>query len=131
MELIIKLYSDKPSKIGVKYPQEYSAVRAYEEIFSKNRGEVFSLKIEMIKDRINLVLVSDQSGGRILYKELEYKMEQLKKLETYFQPGNELQFVHIFPKSNTLMIAKPFRTQKFISLSSYEIIGPANFVNAL
>ena len=129
MELIIKLYNDKPSKIGVKYPQEYSAVRAYEEILSENADDIFSLKMEMIRDKINLILVSDQSGARIFYKELDFKMDHLKKLQTYFQPGSDLQFVHIFPKANTLMIAKPFRTQKFISLSSYEIIGPANFSN--
>jgi len=131
MELIVKLYNDKPSKIGVKYPQEYSAVKAYEDIFNKKLGDVFSLKIEMLKHKINLVLISEQTGGLIFYKELDYKIEQLKKMQTLLGPASELQFVHIFSKTNTLMVAKPFRSQRFITLNNYEIIGPANFANTL
>lgn len=131
MELIVKLYSDKPSKIGIKYPQEYSAVRAYEEIFHKNMGEVFSLKMEMVKDRMNMTLISEETGGKIIYKDLEYKLEHLKKLQTFLNPGSDLQFVHVFSKTNTLMIAKAFRGTKFIKLTNYELIGPGNFTNSI
>ncbi len=131
MELIVKLYSDKPSKIGVKYGQEYLAVRAYEEILRKDTGDIFTLKMEMVKDKLNLVLISEQTGERILYKDLGYKMEQLKKLQVLIQPGNDLQFVHVFSKANTLVIAKAFRGLRFIRLSNYEIISTGNFTNTL
>lgn len=130
MELFIKLYSDKPSKIGIKYPQEYSAVKAYEAIFHKDAGDTFRLKMEMLRDRINLILVSDKTGVSIVYKELEYKVEQIKKLQALVKPGSDLEFVHIFPKANTLMMAKPFRTQRFIKLSQYEIVGPGYFASS-
>ncbi|PBQ33073.1 hypothetical protein CNR22_15230 [Sphingobacteriaceae bacterium] len=129
MELVIKLYSDKPSKIGIKYPNEYTAVRAYEEIFHKNGGEIFSLKIEFVKERLTLTLISDETGERVIYKELEYKLEHLKKLQAFIQEGADLEFVHVFSKVNILYLAKAFRSKKFIKLSSYEIIGPANFAN--
>lgn len=123
MELLIRLYSDKPSKIGVKYTYEYLAVKAYEAIMEKNAGYVFSLSMELVRDKVNLVLSSDQTGARVLYKDLGYKHEQLKKLQTLLNPGSDLEFVHIFSKANTLMIAKPFRSQSFIKLSHYEITG--------
>jgi len=131
MELIIKLYSDKPSKIGIKYGYEYSAVKAYEELLTKNQGTAFSLKMEMVKEKLSLFLVSEQSGQHIVYKDLEYKIEQLKKLQAFIQPGADLDFVHVFSKTNTLMIARPFRSNKFIKISTYEIIGPGYFANAL
>jgi len=128
---MIKLYSDKPSKIAVKYGQEYQAVRAYEELLSKNEGDVFSLKMEMVKEKLNLMLICEQTGGRVLYKNLAYKMEQLKKLQTFVRPGSDLQFVHVFSKSNTLMVAKAFRSLRFIRVCNYEIIGPGNFANTV
>ena len=131
MELVVKLYSDKPSKIGIKYTQEYLAVRAYEDIFNKGAGDIFSLKMEMVKDKMSLTLISEETGIRILYKELDFKMEQLKKLEASLQPGTETHFVHVFSKTNTLMIAKPFRSQRFIKINACEIIGPASFSGSI
>ncbi len=94
-------------------------------------GDVFSLKMEPVRDKLNLLLLSEQTGERIVYKELNYKIEQLKRLEAFLRPGADLEFVHVYSKSNTLMIAKPFRSKKFIRLSGYEIIGPANFVGRI
>jgi hypothetical protein len=128
MELLVKIYGDKPSKIGVKYPQEYSAVKAYEAIFHKDAGTLFHLKMELVKERVNLLLISEQTGISIAYQALEYKVEQIKRLQAFIKPGMELEFVHIFPKANTLMIAKPFRKPDFIKLKNYEIVGPGYFV---
>lgn len=127
MELVIKLYSDKPSKIGIKYPNEHTAVKAYEAIFHKNGGEIFSLKMEFVRERLTLILISDETGERIVYMDLEYKLDQLKKLQGFVQQGADLEFVHVFSKVNTLYLAKAFRGKKFIKISSYEIVGPANF----
>jgi hypothetical protein len=131
MEFVIKLYSDKPSRLGVKYLQEYQAVKAYEGIFNKNAGDVFSLSVEMFKNKINLRLLSEQTGERIIYKELDYRIDQLKKLQAFIHPGTALHFVHVYSKTNTLMIAKPFRTNRFITLSNYEIISPGNFADTI
>lgn len=130
MELVIKLYSDKPSKIGIKYPNEHSAVKAYEAIFHKNGGEVYSLKMEFVRERLTLILTSDETAERIIYMDLEYKLDQLKRLQAFVQKGADLEFVHVFSKVNILYLAKAFRSKKFIKLSSYEIIGPGNFDSA-
>jgi hypothetical protein len=131
MEFVIKLYNDKPSRLGIKYLYEYQAVKAYEEIFNRNAGDVFSLRVEIIKNKVSLRLLSEQTGERILYKELDYKLEQLKRLQAFTNTGSDIQFVHVFSKANTLMIAKPFRTARFISLSSYEIIGHGSFADTI
>lgn len=124
MELMIKLYADKPSRIGIKYPKEYTAVKTYEEIISKHRNETFFLKIELAKNKVHLLLRTEQTGGKIVYKDLDYKTEQLKKLEMYMTQGAPLQFVHVYSESNNLLIAKPFRKQTFITISNLEVINP-------
>jgi hypothetical protein len=128
VELIIKLYSDKPSRIGVKYLKEYLAVKAYEELISKYPNETFSLKIELSKAKVNLFFLSEETGGRVIYKDLDYKIEQLKKLEAYISSeGGPLQFVHIYSNTNQLLIAKPFRKQTFITVTDIEVINPSYF----
>lgn len=131
MELMVRIYKDKPSKIGIKYLQEYLAVKPYEEIFNKNWGDVFSVRMEMVKNKLNLILISDQSGGKIFYKELNYKIESIHKLQNFIKPGMDLEFVHIFNRQNVPLIAKPFRTAKFVKVSHYEIVGPEHFANTL
>ena len=131
MELVIKLYADKPSKIGVKYNQEYQAVKAYEELLAKNQGNEFQLKIEFVRGKISLELVCELTGSKTVYKELEYRLDQLKRLKAFIKPGNDLHFVHVFSKANTLMIARPFRKNQFASIKDYEIIGSANFIETM
>ena len=131
MELMIKLYTDKPSRIAVKYPKEYTAIKTYEEIISKHRDEIFSLKIELAKDKVHLVLQAEQTGGRVTYKDLSYKTDQLKKVEMYTRQEMPLQFVHIYHESNQLLIAKPFRKETFITISHLEVINPGYFGNVL
>jgi hypothetical protein len=127
MELMIKLYSDRPSRIGIKYPTEYQAIKSYEEIIKKHQGGAFSLRIELIKNKANLFLFSEQTGGRIAYKDVEYKADQLKKLEMNLASGLTLEFVHVYAQLNTLLIAKPFRKQQFVTLSNTEIVDPIYF----
>lgn len=129
MELLIKLYDDKPSKIGIKYPQEYSAVKSYEDLLAKNPESLFLVKMEMLKNKLNLILECEQTGAKVLYKELDFKIDQLKRLQTHIKAGDTLQFVHLYNKANTILVAKPFRTARFISLKSFEVIGPNNFEN--
>jgi aldehyde:ferredoxin oxidoreductase len=131
MELVIKLYEDKPSKIGVKYIYEYKAVREYEDLIRKCRNELFILKLEPLKSGITISLTSEITGYTITYKNLEYKPEQVKRLQAFFTAQTLLQFVHVFSKENTLYIAKPFRKQDFISISKIELISTGNFADVM
>jgi hypothetical protein len=130
MELIVKLYSDKPSKIGIKFTHEYQAIKSYEELIGKYRNETFSLKIEPVKNKLNLQLISDQTAIRIPYKDLEYKADQVKKLLS-LDSGMPVEFVHVFSKINILYVAKPFRSQQFITITDLEMITPGNFGNVM
>lgn len=131
MELMIKLYTDKPSRIAIKYPKEYTAVKTYEEIISRHGKETFSLKIELARDKVHLVLQAEQTGGKITYKDVVYRTDQLKKLEMHAGQATGMQFVHIYSASNQLLIAKPFRKETFIAVSNVEVINPGYFGNVL
>jgi hypothetical protein len=121
-ELIIKLYQDKPSRIGILYGNQFVASKEYATLLSNYLGESFRARLEVVKDRINLVLVSDKSNGKLEYKNLRYKSEQLKKLQAYVT--GEIQFVHIYPVENNLLIAKPnlSRPMEFAFIKHYEIV---------
>lgn len=123
-ELIIKLYHDKPSRIGILYGNQFVASRDYATLLSKYLGESFRARLEVVKDRINLILVSDKSNGKLEYKNLRYKSEQLKKLQALVKSDSEIQFVHIYPVENTLLIAKPnlSRPMEFAFINQYEIV---------
>src|SRR5687767_9992272 len=126
MELVIKLYSDKPSKIGIKYIYEYLAVREYEELIRKFSTGSAIMKIEFTRDhKLTLTLQSDSTGAKQEYKALEYKIDQIKRLQAYFDPNSGTEFVHIFPKSNQLLIARPFKKAEFIKVSSLDFISAA------
>jgi hypothetical protein len=77
-----------------------------------------------VRNKVTLQLTGDLTGSKVVYKDLEFKIDQLKRLQTYHQKGMPLQFVHIYPKANTLYVAKPFRKEEFISISSVEIFNP-------
>jgi len=127
MELLIKLYTDKPSRIGIKYTYGFQALKPYEDLIRQYSDHTFTLKLELKGKKINLVLQSEGSGAKIVYKDLDYKPEHLKKLEQQGYSGMPLQFVHIYSEANVLLIAKPFKKEKFISITAYEIIGSADF----
>lgn len=127
MELLVKLYEDKPSRVGIKFMYEYKAVRSYEELITAHRHDTFQLKIEPVKGKLDLTLQSEQSGITIPYKDLDYKIDQFKKLELYADKEIAFQFVHIYSNANQLLVARPFRTENFILITSITIISPLNF----
>lgn len=127
MELIIKLYPDQPAHVGIKYPTVYQATKNYEGIIIEHRGENFTLQFEPLKGSVNVYLQSSQGGAPVVYKNLAYKPDHLKKLEAYVHPGNPIRFVHIYSKENVLLIAKPFKQKTFIKVGGFEIIGTQNF----
>ncbi len=123
---MVKLQLEGFSRIGVKYSQEYQAVKSYENVISNQEGNSFSLKLELVKDKINLSLISDTTGMRTDYRDISYFTEQIKKLVIGIDLSKHFQFLHTYSKSNTLMVAKPFGTHTFIVLSKIEIINPVN-----
>lgn len=123
-ELIIKLYQDKPARIGILYGSEFPASKEYAAILGKYRGEIFRLRLEVVKERIHLILISNTSSGRIEYKDLYYKSDQLKKLQVFVKQNTEIQFVHVYTTENKLLIAKPniSKPMEFIFINQYEIL---------
>lgn len=126
-QLLIKLYKDKPSRIGIKYAYEFQALKPYEELMSKYPQHSFSLKLEPKAKQISLSLQSDQSGDVIRYKDLLYKPEELRKLIDAGKSALPMEFVHIYSAANVLLIARPFKQAHFFTVSSYEIIGLNDF----
>gem|GEM_PF-1854756 len=126
-QLLIKLYKDRPSRIGIKYTYEFQALKPYEELVRKYPQHSFSLKLEPKARQINLSLKSDQSGEVVRYKDLLYKPEELRKLIDAGSGVLPMEFVHIYSEANVLLIAKPFKQQTFFTVSSYEVIGLNDF----
>lgn len=122
MDLVIKLYPDKLPRIGIKYLSEFPAKKAYQELLSNHPGAVFSLCIEAGRDKASLILRSGYDNAVVVYKELNYNKEQLRKLHMHISPESPLQVVHIYSKANTLLIAKPYGREQFIETKGYEIV---------
>lgn len=131
MELIIKLYNDKPARIGVLYESEFKAGKDYAEILEKYKGETFNIKIEVVKDKVNLTLIPAKGNGKIEYKGLPYKSDQLNKLNSFVKPDAEIQFFHVHGNYDNLFVAKPNRGQKmeFVLINNYEILTPDEFAD--
>lgn len=123
MELIIKLYKDKTSRLGIKYAQEYQAVKVYEELINAYGQAAFKLRIELHHQKADLTLVPEQGGKSFSYKAVDYDVSQLQKLQTYITQAMPLEFLHVFSKSNALVVAKPFRSQRFVTIAQIEILG--------
>ncbi len=133
MEMLIKIYPDKPSRVGIKYQYDYLALRPYEDLVRKYPGHSFKLKIELTKakSRLQFVLQSDQTGIKIPYKDIEYRTELLNKIRALMNSDMPIEFVHIYMEGNSSFIAKPFKKQTFFSISSIEIITPDNFSDVM
>lgn len=123
MNLMLKLYHDKPSKIAVHYNYEHQAQRAYEDLLTKHAGLKTKIKIELLHHKITLCLESVESGFKMYYKDLDYRSSQILQLKAYYEAGSALNFVHVFSKQNTLFVAKPFYKPNFLSVESIELIG--------
>jgi hypothetical protein len=132
LRLVIKLYSDRASRIGILYESGFKASKAYRSILETHLGETFRARFEFAKDKITVSLASNESSGRIEYREIDYDKADLKKLSVFIKPNAELEFVHIYNSSNKLTIARPNIGQmKFIIVNSYEIILPNKINNSI
>lgn len=119
----MKLYNEKPSRIGVKFPFEYQAQKAYEALVSAHRGETFQVKLELVQDKLLLTLLSDETGKKIQYKELDFKSQQIILLKNYVDQLSTFIFVHVYPKHGNLFVAKPFRKEEFVKISKLGVFS--------
>jgi hypothetical protein len=125
MQLIVKLYKDKPHRLGVIYPSEYQAGKSYESLLEKKGEGPLQVYIELGKNGASLKLKTTQGDMVMWYKDLEFKTEQLKRLQAYVEPGNTLHFAHIYKKENTMFVPKVrFKNPELIQVSYYEILSP-------
>jgi hypothetical protein len=128
MQLAIKLYHEKLPRIGIVYPTEFQGGKAYEPFLTKYAGEKFKMTIELLRGKALLTLDSVNGSARVVYKDLEFKVDQLKKLQTYTTPSTELELVHTYWKGNTLTIAKVnFKNPKPLLIHGYELIAPVGY----
>lgn len=123
MQLVVKLYSDKPSRIAVKFVYEYQAVREYETLLRKFQSDNCRISFEIVNHKVVLTLVSDENGEKQIYKDLEFRVDQLQRLFAYFSKESPMLFVHIYPRSNTLFVAKPFRKENFLKVTDIQLVG--------
>jgi hypothetical protein len=128
MQLVIKLYNEKAPRIGIIYPTEFQGGKAYEPFLTKYRNENFRMDLELIKGKINLHLTSINGSAKVIYKDLDFKIEHLKKLRDYTTSTTRLEFVHTYWKGNVLMICKVnFKNPLPLSIDKHEIIVPDNY----
>jgi hypothetical protein len=126
--MAIKLYHDKLPRIGVIFPTEFQGGKSYEPFLKSYSNDKFTLKIELKRGLATLTLISINGSATVIYKDLEFKIDQLKKLTTFTTPLTELEFVHTYWKGNTLMMAKVnFKNPKPVLIHGYEIIGPEGY----
>ena len=128
MDLIVKFYQDKFSRVGVKYLYQHTAVKEYEDLILKLGEDPVLFKLEIVKGKIDAHLISESSGKKISYRALDFKAEQIKFLQERKLPLGNMKFVHVFARKGTLFVAKPFDREQFITISALELINLQGFV---
>jgi hypothetical protein len=123
MELMVKVYTDGRARLGILYTYEFTAVKEYETLIKNNRNQQLSLRMEMQKSKLTLVFTSSHSGAKTVYKDIEFRPEQVIRLQNAFQSGTVFEFVHVFSRANSKLIAKPFHKAEFLTVNGFELIG--------
>ncbi|MDI1355689.1 MAG: hypothetical protein PSX36_12270 [bacterium] len=125
MDLLIKRYLNKPSKIGVKFLYEHKAVQEYEALIAQIGNAGAALRLECVRDKINLFLVSETTGMKFNYLGLDYVTAQITSLQQEDSADLKFQFVHVFARKNALLVAKPFHRETFLNISDISFINPS------
>lgn len=123
MQMLIKLTDDKPPRIGIVYPTEFQANKAFEALKENHKEEFFKAIIEPSGDRIHLTLQSITGSGRISFKGLAFKIDQLKRFQQYVSYDAVIDFIPVYWKENKLYMAKVrFKNMDPIKIHEYEIV---------
>ena len=123
MELMVKFLDTAEVRLGIKYPYEHSAQRSYEQVIEDGSENTFELKLEIHGDKLDLTLHSDYSGKKYEYGFLDFKKTELLNLYQRHQKSKSIYFLHVFPRANSLYVAKPFRKKIFMKISSLAFRG--------
>lgn len=118
MDLVIKLYADKTSGLGIKYDTEYKAQKAYEELVLLLGGGPLAIVFELKNGSLELQVRSLNNGKSVVHAPLNYKPQQLKQLQALYKPGFLINYLHVFSKQNTYYVAKPNRLPNFMKVES-------------
>jgi hypothetical protein len=121
MEFLFKSYRDQPSRAAVKYTYDFQAVRAYEQLFTKQSGIDFEMRLEPFSSHLKLTITSRESGMPFQYPPLEYKKNDIYLLQQ-LQEGSSLQFLHVYPRAGKLLVARPFKKELFINITRFEVL---------
>jgi hypothetical protein len=122
MQLLIKLYQEQTPRIGIIYPSEYQASRSFEQLLNQHKEDIFHVGIELSKDRIMLTLRSLNGSGTIVYKDLEFKVDQLKRLQAFCKTDVAMEFVHVYKKATGVFIPRiRHKAPELIKIKGYEI----------
>ena len=123
MQMLLKLYTDQTPRIGIIYPSEYHAIKNYEQLIEKHLDETFHLSIEIVKGLITLKLRSINGSGTIVYKDLTFKADQIKRLRAFCKTDISMELIHIYNKSNAMVIPRiRRRAPELLKIKGYEIV---------
>lgn len=118
VELVIKLYADKASGLGIKFDTEYKAQKAYEELLSALGGGPIAIVFELKNGSLELQLISLNNGRSITHASVVYNPEHLKRLQASYKPNLLLNYLHVFAKQNIYYVARPNRQPNFMKIES-------------
>jgi hypothetical protein len=128
MQLVVKLYKDKPHRLGIIYPSEYQAGKSYEAVLEKKEQGPFHAYIELLKGKATLKLKTVQGDPVMLYKDLEFKAEQLKRIQAHEGPVPLMHFAHVYKKENQMMVPKVrFKNPELLEITYFEVMFPDGY----
>ena len=115
--------------MGILYPFEFQAVRAYEQLLLRCRNQKLNLKIEIKPTGLLLAVRSDFNAQLTLYRNIQFKPDHIIKIQRYLTGQTPAEFVHVFTRSNKLLIAKPFNKPELLPINEIECIHhePENY----
>lgn len=97
-------------------------MRAYEQLLLRCRNQQLNLKIEIKPSGLLIAVRSDFNAQLTLYREIQYKPEQILKMQRYLTGQVPVEFVHVFTRSNKQLIAKPFNKAELLPINAIEWI---------
>ena len=115
--------------MGILYPFEFQAVRAYEQLLLRCRNQKLNLQIEIKPTGLLLAVRSDFNAQLTLYRNIQFKPDHIIKIQRYLTGQAPAEFVHVFTRSNKLLIAKPFNKPELLPINEIECIHhePENY----
>lgn len=126
MELVIKLYSEKASGVGIKFNSEYAARKSYEDLINLLGDGTLDITFEFNKQAIEMVVRNSDKVVVLTHQALSFKADQLKRLMNWYTPGSEINYLHIYAKKNVLYVARPQRQNLVLRIAAIQFFPSLN-----